>query len=46
VALGLVGIVVLVLVIYAGYLWMTAAGNEDQVETAKKFYLMQLLVWP
>ncbi|MFA5128278.1 MAG: pilin [Patescibacteria group bacterium] len=36
VALGLLGIVVLVLMIYAGFLWMTAAGNEEQIEKAKK----------
>jgi hypothetical protein len=36
IALGLLGIVVLVLIIYAGFLWMTAAGNEEQIEKAKK----------
>lgn len=39
IALGLLGIVALVLIIYAGYLWMTAGGNEDQIATAKKFLL-------
>jgi hypothetical protein len=38
-ALGLLGIVALVLMLYAGYLWMTAGGNEDQIDTAKKFLL-------
>lgn len=37
VALGILGIVLVVLVIYAGFLWMTAAGNEDQISTAKQF---------
>jgi len=37
VALGLLGIVALVLIIYAGYLWMTAGGNEEQIASAKKF---------
>ncbi len=36
VALGLLGMVLLILVIYGGYLWMTAGGNSDQVEKAKK----------
>lgn len=36
VALGLVGIVLLGLVLYSGFLWMTAGGNEDQISTAKK----------
>ncbi len=31
VALGLLGTIFLALTIYAGVLWMTAAGNEDQV---------------
>ena len=35
-ALGFVGIIFLVLMIYAGYLWMTAGGNEEQVSKAKK----------
>lgn len=34
-ALGLVGIIFFVLVIYAGFLWMTAGGNSDQVSKAK-----------
>ncbi len=35
-ALSLVGTVFLLLTIYAGILWMTAQGKEDQIETAKK----------
>jgi hypothetical protein len=35
VALGLIGVVLLVLLIYSGYLWMTAQGNEEQVKKAK-----------
>lgn len=34
-ALSLIGMVALVLVIYSGVLWMTAAGNEEQVTKAK-----------
>jgi len=33
--LSLVGVVFLVLMIYGGITWMTAAGNEKQVEKAK-----------
>jgi hypothetical protein len=33
--LGLVGILFLVLVIYAGFLWMTAGGNDETVTKAK-----------
>ncbi len=35
VVLGLLGVIMLVLVIYAGFLWMTAGGKADQVEKAK-----------
>jgi membrane-anchored glycerophosphoryl diester phosphodiesterase (GDPDase) len=33
--LGLVGVIFLALIIYGGFLWMTASGNDKQVETAK-----------
>ncbi|EKD43252.1 MAG: hypothetical protein ACD_72C00390G0003 [uncultured bacterium] len=35
VALGFTGMLALCLVIYAGYLWMTAGGNEEDVGKAK-----------
>ncbi len=35
VALSLLGMVFFVLMIYAGYLWMTAGGNDEQVTKAK-----------
>lgn len=35
VALGFIGIIMLVLTIYAGFLWFSARGNEDQVSQAK-----------
>jgi len=35
VILGLVGIVFMILTIYGGWLYMTAAGNEQRVEQAK-----------
>jgi hypothetical protein len=34
-ALGVVGIVFLVLMVYAGYTWMIARGDEAKVEKAK-----------
>lgn len=36
VALGLIGIIVVVLIIFAGFRWMTSAGNDDQIRDAKK----------
>lgn len=35
-ALTLVGLIFLVLMIYGGYLWMTARGEEEKVDKAKK----------
>lgn len=35
VALGLLGTIFFVLMLYAGFLWMTAAGNEEQATKAK-----------
>ncbi|HCC22156.1 TPA: hypothetical protein DEP86_02000, partial [Candidatus Uhrbacteria bacterium] len=34
--LGLLGIVAVLLILYAGFLWMTAQGNEEQVSRAKR----------
>jgi hypothetical protein len=34
--LGFIGVLFVVLFIYAGFLWMTAQGNEEQVTKAKK----------
>jgi hypothetical protein len=34
--LGFLGIIFTVLIMYGGFLWMTAAGNEQQIEKAKK----------
>ncbi len=39
IALGLLGTVALVIIIYAGYLWMTAGGNDEQIQTAKKLLI-------
>ncbi len=35
-ALTLVGLIFLLLMVYAGFLWMTARGEDTQVEKAKK----------
>lgn len=33
--LALLGVIFLILIIYSGYIWMTARGNEQSVEKAK-----------
>ena len=35
--LGLVGIILLSLILYAGFLWMTSGGNPDKVDKAKAY---------
>ncbi len=34
--LSLLGIIFVILIIYAGFMWMTAAGNEEKITQAKK----------
>lgn len=36
-SLGLLGVIFLVLIVYAGYLYLTAGGEEQKVEEAKKY---------
>ncbi len=43
VLLGFLGVIVLILIIYAGLLWMTAAGNEDNVKKAKSILLNSVI---
>jgi len=35
IALGFLGIIAVIIIIYAGFKWMTAAGNEEQVKSAR-----------
>lgn len=39
VGLGLLGVLALGLIIYAGFLWMSAKGNEEKIEQAKKILI-------
>lgn len=36
VLLGFLGIIAVILILFGGFKWMTAAGNEDKVAEAKK----------
>lgn len=42
-ALTLVGIIFFVLMVYAGFLWMTAHGKEEQIETARKIIIAAVI---
>lgn len=37
--LAFTGVIFFILVIYGGFLWMTAKGNEDQINKAKKILM-------
>ncbi len=39
VVLGFLGIIAICLVLYGGFIWMTAAGNPDQIDKAKKILI-------
>jgi hypothetical protein len=40
---ALLGTVFVVLIVYAGFLWMTAQGNEEQVGKAKKMIVNSVI---
>ena len=35
-ALGFLGLIAVIFILYGGFVWMTAGGNEEKVGTAKK----------
>ncbi|MFH1098985.1 MAG: hypothetical protein V1723_03635 [Candidatus Uhrbacteria bacterium] len=39
IAIGLLGLVALVIVVYGGYLWMTAGGDTEKLTDAKKWLI-------
>ncbi|PJE58084.1 MAG: hypothetical protein COU81_02605 [Candidatus Portnoybacteria bacterium CG10_big_fil_rev_8_21_14_0_10_36_7] len=41
--LTLVGVIFLVLMVYAGILWMTARGKDDQIEKARDIIIASLI---
>jgi len=41
--LGILGVVLFVIIIYAGFLWMTAGGNAEKVKTAKSWMVNAII---
>jgi len=41
--ISFVGVVLMILIIYAGFLWMTASGNEKKTEQAKSILLSAVI---
>lgn len=42
-ALSLVGIIFLILMVYAGFLWMTARGDSSQIDKAKQIIVSSMI---
>lgn len=43
VALGLLGIVAVVIIVAGGFIWMTSGGNDEKVEKAKNMIFMGIV---
>jgi hypothetical protein len=43
VALGFLGIVAVVIILFGGFKWMTAGGNDDKVKEAKKLIISGII---
>ncbi|MFB6181292.1 MAG: pilin [Candidatus Magasanikbacteria bacterium] len=43
VALGLLGIIAVVIILWGGFKWMTAGGNEENVEEARKIIFQGII---
>jgi len=41
--LAFIGILFFILMIYGGFLWMTAGGNEEKVEKSKKIIIQAII---
>jgi len=43
VALGFLGVIAVLIVLYGGFMWMTAGGNEDRVTKARQIMTAGLI---
>ncbi|MDD5527933.1 MAG: pilin [Patescibacteria group bacterium] len=43
IALGFLGVLAVVIILIGGFKWMTAAGNEEQIEEAKKVLMAGII---
>lgn len=41
--LSIIGVLFLIMMVYGGFLWMTAGGNEAQVEKSKKLIIAAII---
>lgn len=42
-AMGFLGVIAVIITLYGGFLWMTAAGNDDKVKQAKKVMISGII---
>jgi len=43
IALGFLGVLAVIIILIGGFKWMTAAGNEEQIEDAKKVLMAGII---
>ena len=43
VVMGLLGVVAVLVILYGGFMWMTASGNEEKVGKAKKLIIAGII---
>jgi len=43
ITLSFLGVIFIVLIVYAGFLWMTSAGNEEKVKKAKDIMVAAII---
>lgn len=43
IALSFIGVILLVIMVYAGFLWLTAGGNDQQIDRAKKWIINSII---
>lgn len=43
IVLGFLGLIFLILILWAGFRWMTSAGNEEQITQAKKMMVAAVI---
>lgn len=43
IVLGFLGVIFVVLIVYAGFMWMTSGGNEDKIKSAKQTMIAAII---
>jgi hypothetical protein len=41
--LGFLGLIAVIMILYGGFMWMTAGGNEDKVASGKKIIIAAVI---